>query len=817
MRIGFGCVSLGSVSGGRSWGADAGLVREAVERGVTVFDTADAYANGSSERILGDGTKGRRSGLVLATKGGYRFRDRRRPEQEARKLAKAVLQRVRPVSGGGGWWWSGSGPGSYDAQDFSSGYLHAAVDASLGRLRTDHIDVFQLHGPRQVTPELIGQLGDLVAAGKVRRFGIGAESVAAAAAWVGVDGIEVIQLPFGILDPEAADQVIPAATARGIEVWVRGVFGGGLFATADRGLPQSQTEPKRELIAELRGVAQQAGLDIYRLAFGYVAAVPGVSTMLLGMSSSEHLQRNLALADGPPLATDVVAASTRRARPSRRGRRGVVSRRPPDDERVVVVGSGPCGAMAAARLVERGVDVLMLDAGTHPPRGVVVKAAGNTVFRWVSQAEMSADRQGPLSSADVEWYSSLSLGGLSNYWTAAVPRFAPTDFTDGARLDERYAWPVTYAELEPFYEYAERALVVTAGADPIPGVPPNVTRFRRRPPADWGEIIDRANAAGAGVGLMAMAKGRPWMVARRGTEFCSYHCVVEPLSHGRRFELRRGAQVERLVWSSSTGRVESVEYRDAATGERAVVRPRAVVVAAGAIDSTLLLLRSTSSDFPNGLGNAGGLVGRYLHDHPRQWWVADAPHPVTALAHPVYVARPPHETDEPMMASSLTIGLAARPERLKTFYRGKATRFGVQVFGTMVPTPEVGVDLGSAAGADPIDRQPTITLRYDAAARRNMEAARDRLREVFAAAGMDVSIPGPFHELHPGSSVHFGGSVRMHRSREHGVLDGWNRMHDVPNVVVADSSCFTTGPEKNPTLTAMALAARAADHLAEGL
>ena len=86
-----------------------------------------------------------------------------------------------------------------------------------------------------------------------------------------------------------------------------------------------------------------------------------------------------------------------------------------------------------------------------------------------------------------------------------------------------------------------------------------------------------------------------------------------------------------------------------------------------------------------------------------------------------------------------------------------------------------------------------------------------------SAAGRPVRIPGPFHELHPGSSVHFGGTVRMHADRAFGVLDAWNRVHDVPNLVVADSSCFTTGPEKNPTLTAMALAARAADRLADDL
>ena len=133
------------------------------------------------------------------------------------------------------------------------------------------------------------------------------------------------------------------------------------------------------------------------------------------------------------------------------------------DEPVVVIGSGPCGAMAAATLVGRGVDVLVLDAGQRAPRGLIVRAAGNTLYRRMGWAEYSTDRQDPATDPGIDWISSLSLGGLSNYWTAAVPRFAPEDFTDGERLDERYRWPVDYDDLVPYYERAEQALVVTAG------------------------------------------------------------------------------------------------------------------------------------------------------------------------------------------------------------------------------------------------------------------------------------------------------------------------------------------------------------------
>jgi choline dehydrogenase-like flavoprotein len=481
------------------------------------------------------------------------------------------------------------------------------------------------------------------------------------------------------------------------------------------------------------------------------------------------------------------------------------------DADVIVIGSGPTGATAAATLVARGLDVLVLDAGRHIPGGLVVRAAGNTLYRRMAWSDYRSDRLDPGSASDVDWYSSLSLGGLSNYWTAAVPRFAPEDFTDGARLDERYRWPVTYDELVPFYERAERWLTVTAGR-PFTRLPPNVSRFEHRLPGDWQAIADAASSHGHGVGVMPIAKGRPWMVARRGTEFNSYICILQPLVASRSVRLMTDARAVALGWSGRTGRVESVDHVSGG-GERRTARARAFVVAAGAIDSTVLLMRSRSADFPTGLGNSHDVLGRYLHDHPREWWPAEVTRPLRLLSHPAYVTREPYESASPLLATSITLGLAGRTQRLRTFYRGKGRVFGVQVFGTMVPTPMLGVTLVDDA---PTTR-PGVTLRYDADAIANLTSARQRLRDVLATGGVDVTVRGPFYEPRPGSSVHYGGSVRMHADPAFGVLDGHNRVHDAPNVAVVDSSCFTTGAEKNPTLTAMALAARAAEALADDI
>lgn len=483
---------------------------------------------------------------------------------------------------------------------------------------------------------------------------------------------------------------------------------------------------------------------------------------------------------------------------------------------VVVVGSGPCGAMAAQELVARGLNVTMLDAGPRAARGVIVRGAGKTLVRWVERGQMRTDRHRAVGDPSTEWYSSLTQGGLSNYWTSAVPRFAPEDFTDGAAHGERFAWPIGYDDLVPFYERAEEALVVTSGSA-ISNVPSNVSRYTARLPTDWQDLCDQATSKGHGMAAMPMANGRPWMVALRSTGFNSYHCIINQLRGVPTFRLIRSARVRQIRWRASAGGADAVEYVDTATGESRTLEADAFVVAAGSLDSTQILLRSVSSDFPDGLGNVHGLLGRYLHDHPRQWWPVDVSRRLTALAHPVYVSRGPYDLSASLRGVSMTIGLADnRVERIRSLYGGTTQTFGVQVFGTMLPREDSMVSL-DRNNRDDLDAPILVATAYDHHARADIASAPDRFKQIFADIGVHAEPRGPFHDLHPGSSVHFGGTVRMHASPKFGMLDSRNRLHAVRNVVVCDSSCFPTGPEKNPTLTAMAIAARAARFLAEDL
>ena len=402
--------------------------------------------------------------------------------------------------------------------------------------------------------------------------------------------------------------------------------------------------------------------------------------------------------------------------------------------------------MAAGELVRRGVNVTMLDAGWRPVRGVLLRAGDITIFRW-SEDRLRYDRASMSGDPGTTWGSCLSLGGLSNYWTAAVPRMSPDDFSEGARLDDRFRWPITYEDLVPFYELVERRMTITAG-DPIGGVPSGFAAYRSAVHPEWADQVRWAAQSGQGMGALPMAKGRPWMGALRPTAFTSYHQLIKPLLREPRFRLIRGATAVGIK-ASSAGDEAAVDYITGDTHERRVIRSRAVVVAAGTVDSTRLLLRSRSHDFPDGLGNSSGILGRYLHDHPKQWWLARLGRPMPVLTHPLYLAREPLGVDAPLMASSLTLGLEGSLTRLKGWTGGRSDVIGVQVFGTMVPSEEFGVKLVDDGPGDDAGAGVDVAIRYDEQALHNMERARDRLAVTLAAGGLDAQPMGPFHRNSP--------------------------------------------------------------------
>jgi len=240
-------------------------------------------------------------------------------------------------------------------------------------------------------------------------------------------------------------------------------------------------------------------------------------------------------------------------------------------------------------------------------------------------------------------------------------------------------------------------------------------------------------------------------------------------------------------------------------------------VAAGPLASPKLLLQSDSNAFPSGLGNSHGLLGRFLHDHPNDWNELELHRPLPRLDQPLYLSRAPYSQSPPLSAASLSLCPLSKWDRVLSLAGVTSSRFGVVLFATMLPEADNYVRLHPEKrdrfGMPVLD----IHIRFKDDVAQTVSNAYERLGNILDLAGFGFRLQHPFNPLVPGRAAHYAGAVRMHTSPEYGVLNTWSRLHDANNVAVVDASSFTTAVEKNPTLTVMALAARAADRLAHDL
>jgi len=310
-EIGFGGSRIGGVFADKHSRKEAlNVLQKALDSGITFYDTADMYAQGESESLIGTAFRGRRDRVIIATKGGYCLPARRNIMKRIKPLVRPIVQalglkRVKlPV-----------GMSGTLSQDFSPAYLTKALESSLTRLQTDYIDLYQLHSPgasfmqSNAFGEALQTLESLKGQGKLRFYGVATEVPEDAPFCLSAPGISSIQLGFGLLDLDALDQgTLAAAGARGLAVIARGCFGGGLMKDSLDGAQLRAATPKWQRIMALRSLSEGMGRSLLDIALQFCRGTPAVSVTLLGMRVENHLSENLRYFQACPLNAEEYSA-----------------------------------------------------------------------------------------------------------------------------------------------------------------------------------------------------------------------------------------------------------------------------------------------------------------------------------------------------------------------------------------------------------------------------------------------------------------------------------------------------------------------------
>jgi len=291
---GFGCARIGGIfQRGPSGFVD--LLCAAKDGGINFFDTADMYSQGESEALLGQAFRRRRAEVIIASKAGYCLPTRRKLVARLKPFLRPVIQLLKirrdrlPAGSRGAL-----------AQDFSPDYLRKAVEGSLRRLRTDYLDLFQLHSP----PTDVVERGEwepaleaLKRAGKIRYYGIACDTVETGLAALRFPGVSSVQFTLNLLERRAVDALLPQARAKGVAFIARECLANGLLVKRADEIDikaycptVDEQKTREEQLAKYRRVAEESNRPLARLALEYVGGVEGVSVSLLGARSVDQLR-----------------------------------------------------------------------------------------------------------------------------------------------------------------------------------------------------------------------------------------------------------------------------------------------------------------------------------------------------------------------------------------------------------------------------------------------------------------------------------------------------------------------------------------------
>jgi glucoside 3-dehydrogenase (cytochrome c) catalytic subunit len=529
--------------------------------------------------------------------------------------------------------------------------------------------------------------------------------------------------------------------------------------------------------------------------------------------------------------------------------------RPQNTYDAIVVGSGISGGWAAKELCEKGLKVLMLERGrnlVHPDYPTANKNIWEFDHRLSITKEdkeknfiQSRHYSYREDNKRFDWIRGDIVGGRSVLWARGCYRWSDLYFEANAKDGIGVDWPIRYKDLVPWYDYVESFIGVSGNADGLEHLPDG----KFLPPFEMNCVEklfkekiestyrDRHVIIGRTANLTKPVKGRGQCLARdachRGCPYGAYfstNASTMPAAFATgNLTLRPHSLVNKIIYDDEKKRAAGVEIIDTETRQTQEFFARVIFVNASTVATTFILLNSISSRFPNGLGNASDQVGRNLMDHHKGISINAR---VEGFEDKYYFGRRPigiyiprfqniHENSSHFIRGYHFAGSGFRGRQhngavIGVDLKESMTELGpwqmnLYAFGETLPYPDNRITLDH----NKKDNWGRPMIAIDCEFKENEKAMHRDIaitgKEIMDAAGLqDVEVTGNIS--FPGNANHEMGTARMGRDPKTSVLNSHNQMHEVPNVFITDGSCMASGACLNPSITYMALTARACDY-----
>ncbi|MBT1704406.1 GMC oxidoreductase [Chryseosolibacter indicus] len=539
----------------------------------------------------------------------------------------------------------------------------------------------------------------------------------------------------------------------------------------------------------------------------------------------------------------------------------------------IVVGSGISGGWAAKELCESGLKVLMLERGkpvNHPQYPTATNDPWDFPHRnrlteeekrisfvqnrhWTFQSENKHffinDLENPYTEIKrFDWIRADVVGGRSLLWSRHCYRFSDLDFEANIKDGHGIDWPIRYKDLAPWYDYVEKFIGVSGQTEGLAHLPDGhflppmemncveqdfKVKFEKKYP-------DRRVTIGRVANLTQPVKGRGQCQARnlchRGCPYGAYfstNASTLPAAHAtKNLELLSGMLVNRVLYDEQKERATGVEVLNTETNEITEYYAKIIFLNASTLGTTFILLNSVSNRFPNGLGNGSDQVGRNLMDHHKN---SGASASVEGFEDKYYSGRRPNTLYIPRFINV--------NKKNKDYLRGYGLMGGASRAGwrSQIVSDKIGADLKSAVqtpGPWSInfggfgeclpyhDNRVTLNTNVKDKWGRNTLSINCEFKDNEKAMQQDMAngtaefleelgyknVKPYVNTAYPGNANHEMGTARMGKDPENSVVNSYNQMHEVKNVFITDGSFMTSSSCVNPSLTYMAITARACAH-----